>query len=165
MEHLGACVARLRRELWSREDRYAAEHVHELIVIQGPERPSLCCDERQVPSSRLRERAEKLIRARDAAVCRVPRSVEKGERGRAARRPGLSVQIEPRAAVVPVLAAGRHDHLVRADFTHVVVIVLRIVEHGIHGIQKSEDSRRSDRREGGHASHPASHCHNRDGAD
>src|SRR5207237_6660228 len=64
----------------------------------------------------------------------------KGQCGGARRRPGLVMQIEPGAAVVPVLAAGRYHHLVGTDFAHVVIIVLRIVQHGIHGREKCEEA-------------------------
>src|SRR5437667_11052696 len=38
----------------------------------------LCCDDRLIPSSRVPERVEKLIRARDAGAAIVPATVEKG---------------------------------------------------------------------------------------
>src|SRR2546428_477031 len=54
------------------------------------------------------------------------------------RRPGLVVQLEPLTAVIPVRATRRHDHLVGADFAHVVGVIQRAPELSVNPRQAAE---------------------------
>src|SRR5256886_13790537 len=80
---------------------------------------------RSVREGRVLHRDQEQIGARDTRVGIVPRPVEEIERGLTGRRPGHVVQVDPLAAVVPVLAALRHNLLVRADLVSVVDRALR----------------------------------------
>src|SRR5437660_3013049 len=63
---------------------------------------------------------------------------------------GLVVQLEPLTAVVPIRATRGHDHLVGADFAHVVVVVQRAPELSVNARQAAEQDRKSTRLNSSH---------------
>ena len=105
-------------------ERQSPEHVHQEVIVEGAEIAGLAFDLHLVRDRRVLQRVEQHVGPRHAGVGVVPHVVQEAERGWAARRPELAVLLEPRAVVVPVRAAGRHDHLVGGDLTLAPVVAL-----------------------------------------
>jgi len=120
VKELAARVAGAQGNLGGGDDRNATEHVHEDVVVECPQRPHFGDHRRLVRHGGGRDRREKEVGARDAGIRGVPRAVKERARAGAARRPGVVVQIDPLAAVDPVLAADGHDDFVGRDLVRVV---------------------------------------------
>ena len=136
--HLGARVSRSLLELDATDDRDAAEHVQQDVIIEGPERLKLGFDGRLIRHGDILERCEQQVGPGDAPKGIVPDAVDFLEPERAARRPGLAVKLAPLPVVEPVAAARGRDYLVRADVAYVEVSPGRIAQHRIHGRQTTE---------------------------
>ena len=120
IKDLAAGVAGTQGDLDVGDERHATELIHQDVVVERPQRSPLGDVHRFVRHCRLRERREEQIGAGDTGIRGVPGAVKEGPRGRGSRRPGLVVQIDPLAAIVPVRAAGRYDDFVSRDLVHIV---------------------------------------------
>ena len=65
VEYFAARVARVGRELGGRDDRHAAEEVHQDVVEVCPQRPRLGDDSRLVRNGRALECGQEEVRSRD----------------------------------------------------------------------------------------------------
>ncbi len=106
------------------DDRNAAKQIQQLVIVERPQRPQLrdnSCLLRGVHHRPALQCREHHVGVGDAGEVVHPGRIDVLETRRAGRGPGLPVHLEPAAVVIPVLAAGRHDHLVGADFAEDVV--------------------------------------------
>ncbi len=109
-----------RLDLRVLHDGYAPEHVHQHVVVERAHGANLRLDDLLVGDRDIRQHAQQHVRPRDRAERIVPHPVDILTRGTAGR-PCMAVHLQPAAAIVPVVAARRHDDLVRRDLAQVVV--------------------------------------------
>src|SRR5437867_4498041 len=101
---------------------YAPElRIRSAVVTASAQRAAPFCRPPAVGEARLLPGVRQHVAARDTGEGIHPRPVDVLQPDRAVGPPGLAMDLEPAAVVVPVLAASRDHHLVGADLAQVVI--------------------------------------------